>query len=116
MESEEDGSELAAERKTPETILIECSNRQLVQRAIEELPAHFREVLLLCEVEEMSYQQIAEILSIPIGTVMSRLARARRAIRESFKMDPRGAQRIERLASSPNRTRGMALCVDEGVN
>jgi RNA polymerase sigma factor (sigma-70 family) len=111
MESEEDGSELAAERETPETILIERSNRQLVQRAIDELPAHYREVFLLCEVEEMSYQQIAEILSIPIGTVMSRLARARRAIRESFKRDPRGAQRIERLVSSPNRTRGVcALC------
>ena len=40
MESEEDGSELAAERETPETILIERSNRQLVQRAIDELPAH----------------------------------------------------------------------------
>jgi RNA polymerase sigma factor (sigma-70 family) len=94
MESEEDGSELAAERETPETILIERSNHQLVQRAIDELPAHYRKVLLLCEVEEMSYQQIAEILSIPIGTVMSRLARARRATRESFKRDPRGAQRI----------------------
>jgi len=111
MESEEDGSELAGERQTPETILIERSNRHLVQRAIDELPAHYREVLLLCEVEEMSYQQIAEILSIPIGTVMSRLARARRAIRESFKTDPRGAQRIERLVSSPKRTRGhCAVC------
>ena len=88
MESEQDGSELAAERETPETILIERSNRQLVQRAIDELPAHYREVLLLCEVEEMSYQQIAETLSIPIGTVMSRLARARRAIHESFKSGP----------------------------
>jgi RNA polymerase sigma-70 factor (ECF subfamily) len=88
MESEQDGSELAAERETPETILIERSNRQLVQRAIDELPAHYREVILLCEVEEMSYQQIAETLSIPIGTVMSRLARARRAIRESFKSGP----------------------------
>jgi RNA polymerase sigma factor (sigma-70 family) len=88
MESEQNGLELAAERDTPETILIELSNRQLVQRAIDELPAHYREVLLLCEVEEMSYQQIAEALSIPIGTVMSRLARARRAIRESFKSGP----------------------------
>lgn len=110
MESEEGGSELAAERETPETILIERSNRQLVQRAIDELPAYYREVLLLCEVEEMSYQQIAEILSIPIGTVMSRLARARRAIHESFKSGP-GAQGIERLVSSPKRTRGVcALC------
>src|SRR5437762_11686332 len=91
MESEEDGSELAAERETPETILIERSYRQLVQRAIDELPAHYREVLLLCEVEELSYQQIAETLSIPIGTGMSRLARARRALRESFMGGP-GAQ------------------------
>ena len=88
MESEQDGSELAAEGVSPETILIERSNRQLVQRAIDELPAHYREVLLLCEVEEMSYQQIPDTLSIPIGTVMSRLARARRAIRESFRSGP----------------------------
>jgi RNA polymerase sigma-70 factor (ECF subfamily) len=85
MDSEEDGPERAVESETPETILIERSSRQLVQRAIDELPAHYREALLLCEVEEMSYQEIAEILSIPIGTVMSRLARARRAIRESFR-------------------------------
>jgi RNA polymerase sigma-70 factor (ECF subfamily) len=81
MDDGEDGPELAVESATPETILIECSNRQLVQRAIDELPANFREVLLLCEVEEMSYQEIAEVLSIPIGTVMSRLARARKAVR-----------------------------------
>lgn len=100
MESEQDGSELAAERETPETILIERSNRQLVQRAIDELPAHYREVLLLCEVEEMSYQQIAETLSIPIGTVMSRLARARRAIRESFKSGPE-AHHVSRACFIP---------------
>ena len=45
---------------------------------------HFREVILLCEVEEMSYQEIAETLSIPIGTVMSRLSRARKTLRESL--------------------------------
>jgi RNA polymerase sigma-70 factor (ECF subfamily) len=49
---------------------------------MEELPLHFREILLLCEVEEMSYQEISEALSIPIGTVMSRLSRARKALRE----------------------------------
>ena len=116
MESEQDGSELAAERETPETILIERSNRQLVQRAIDELPAHYREVLLLCEVEEMSYQQIAETLSIPIGTVMSRLARARRAILESFRSGPE-AHNVSRGLSHPRSAReGFALCVDEGVN
>ena len=116
MASQEDGSELAAERQTPETILIECSNRQLVQRSIEELPAHFREVLLLCEVEEMSYQQIAETLSIPIGTVMSRLARARRAIRESFKSGHEAHHVSRGVFHHPSAREGFALCVDEGVN
>jgi len=75
---------LPATTETPESILLERSNKQLVQDAIERLPVIFREALLLCDVEEMSYQEIAETLSIPIGTVMSRLARARRALRESL--------------------------------
>jgi RNA polymerase sigma-70 factor (ECF subfamily) len=84
MVSEEDGPELAVNTKTPETILMNGSNSRLMQRAIDDLPAHYRETLLLCEVEEMSYQEIAEILAIPMGTVMSRLARARKAVRESL--------------------------------
>jgi|SRR5580658_3625436 RNA polymerase sigma factor (sigma-70 family) len=90
MPSQEDGPELAVDMKTPETILMNRSNSQLVQRAIENLPAHYRETLLLCEVETMSYQEIAEILAIPIGTVMSRLARARKAVRESVFNDQCG--------------------------
>jgi RNA polymerase sigma-70 factor (ECF subfamily) len=82
--SEDDGPELAVETETPETILMNRSNSKLVQGAIDDLPLYYREPLLLCEVEEMSYQEIADILSIPIGTVMSRLARARKAIRESL--------------------------------
>ena len=84
MVSGEDGPELGVDMETPETILMNRSNSQLVQRAIGDLPLHYREPLLLCEVEEMSYQEIAEILSIPIGTVMSRLARARKSVRESI--------------------------------
>ena len=110
MESEEDGFELAAERETPETILIERSNRQLVKGAIDELPAHYREVLLLCEVEEMSYQEIAEILSIPIGSVMSRLARARRAIRESFRSGPEAHNVSRGLSHHRSAREGFALC------
>ncbi len=83
MDSADDGHELALDTETPETILINRSDSQQVQHAIEDLPVHYRETLLLCEVEEMSYQEIAEILSIPIGTVMSRLARARKAVRQS---------------------------------
>lgn len=67
---------------TPESLFIDKSQEHLLQTAIDELPLHFREVLLLCEVEEMSYQEIADSLSIPMGTVMSRLSRARRALRD----------------------------------
>ena len=84
LEAEEDGPELAVEKETPETILLKSSSSQLVQSAIDDLPVHFREILLLCEVEEMSYQEIAETLSIPIGTVMSRLSRARKALRDGL--------------------------------
>jgi RNA polymerase sigma-70 factor, ECF subfamily len=81
----DDSPELPAGPETPETILIEHSQHQLLQSAIEALPVHFREVLLLCEVEEMSYQEIAETLSIPMGTVMSRLSRARKALRDNLR-------------------------------
>jgi RNA polymerase sigma-70 factor (ECF subfamily) len=83
LEPESAGPELAVDTETPETVLMNRSNSQLVRRALDDLPVHYREALLLCEVEEMSYQEIAEILSIPIGTVMSRLARARKAIRQT---------------------------------
>jgi RNA polymerase sigma-70 factor (ECF subfamily) len=86
LDSEEEEPELAAEGDTPETILIDRSNRQLMQSAIDELPVYFREVLLLCDVEEMSYQEIAETLSIPIGTVMSRLSRARKTLRNGLQL------------------------------
>jgi RNA polymerase sigma-70 factor, ECF subfamily len=104
---EEDGPELAVENETPETIFLAGSDRQLMLTAIEELPAHFRAPLLLCEVEEMSYQEISTALSIPIGTVMSRLARARKAIRASLRS--RVSQQPSRLAAtsrSPSRGAG----------
>ena len=73
-DSEEERPELAVETNTPESILMKRLDSELVQSAIDDLPIHYREALLLCDVEEMSYREIAEILSIPIGTVMSRLA------------------------------------------
>jgi RNA polymerase sigma-70 factor, ECF subfamily len=85
LDPEADGPELAIEPETPETILIARSSSELLQNAIGELPVHFREIILLCEVEEMSYQEIAETLSVPIGTVMSRLSRARRMLRDHLR-------------------------------
>src|SRR5215469_11494841 len=84
----ENEPESTLDHDTPETILLNRANSQLVWNAIDNLPVHYRETLLLCDVEEMSYREIAEILSIPLGTVMSRLARARRAIRESLASNP----------------------------
>jgi RNA polymerase sigma-70 factor, ECF subfamily len=67
---------------TPESILLASLDRQAIQSALEGLSVQYREVILLCDVEEMSYQEIALTLAIPIGTVMSRLSRARKAMRE----------------------------------
>jgi RNA polymerase sigma-70 factor, ECF subfamily len=103
---EDDGPELAVENQTPETIFLERSDHQLVQSAIEELPAYFRAPLLLCEVEEMSYQEIAAVLSIPIGTVMSRLSRARKAIRASLRDRPETTRSTLAAASRRPRRSG----------
>jgi RNA polymerase sigma factor (sigma-70 family) len=71
---------LASEDDTPETSLVRQGEVATVRGAIEALPEPFRETLVLRELEELSYRQIAEITSAPIGTVMSRLARARQML------------------------------------
>jgi RNA polymerase sigma-70 factor (ECF subfamily) len=86
LEADDDGTELAIEAATPETLLLSRSDSEAIRKAIEDLPLHHREVILLCEVEEMSYQEISETLSIPIGTVMSRLSRARRTLRDRLQV------------------------------
>ena len=83
LNEDEDGPvvEAATVTQTPEAILIDRDHQDLLQSALEELPLHFREIVLLCDVEEMSYQEMADLLGIPIGTVMSRLSRGRAALR-----------------------------------
>ena len=83
LESEEALPALPVNSDTAESVLLHRSRSDTIRRAIEQLPVGFREVILLCDVEDASYREIAEILSIPIGTVMSRVARARKAVRES---------------------------------
>jgi RNA polymerase sigma-70 factor, ECF subfamily len=92
LDGEADEGLLPIENATPESILIELADRKTIQQALTDLPVPFREILLLCEVEEMSYQEIAETLAIPIGTVMSRLFRARRALRELLQKKNQGNQ------------------------
>ena len=82
-QEDEDGFEdSVVTHETPELTLIRRADTELVQRCIALLPANFQEVLLLADVEEMKYQEVAEALDIPVGTVMSRLARARGKLRE----------------------------------
>jgi RNA polymerase sigma-70 factor, ECF subfamily len=90
LEPENDQELLPASTGTPETILLQRSDQQLIQQALTRLPVPYREVLLLCEFEEMSYQEISATLAIPMGTVMSRLSRARRALRATVQeLQPR---------------------------
>jgi RNA polymerase sigma-70 factor, ECF subfamily len=85
FDEDEEAPEPAIEHDTPETLLLTRSSREALQSAIDKLPVHFREILLLCEVEEMSYQEISDTLAVPIGTVMSRLSRARQTLRNQLR-------------------------------
>jgi RNA polymerase sigma-70 factor (ECF subfamily) len=69
-----------AQGANPETILLEGADRQALKQALEELPVEFREAVVLRELEGLSYKEIADIAGVPVGTVMSRLARARKRL------------------------------------
>lgn len=76
--------EAAIDRQTPEMNLLQMADRAALQAAMETLPPALLEVIFLCDVEEMKYRDIAIALEIPIGTVMSRIARARLALRTAL--------------------------------
>ena len=71
--------------RDPEALLLESVDSQMLGRLMEQLPAEYREVLLLREVEDLSYKEIAEVTDVPIGTVMSRLSRARLSLRKLWR-------------------------------
>ncbi len=81
QEDEETYTQVAVNADTPEIALIRRADTELVQAAIAQLAPAWQEVVLLADVEEMKYKEIAEALDVPIGTVMSRLARARQQIK-----------------------------------
>jgi RNA polymerase sigma-70 factor (ECF subfamily) len=69
---------------TPEQALLRRHESDTMRRLIGELPAEFREVIVLREINDLSYRDIATVIEAPIGTVMSRLARARGMLREAW--------------------------------
>jgi RNA polymerase sigma-70 factor, ECF subfamily len=84
---------IASDEPSAETRMIEAGERELLMRALDALPPLAREILVLREVEEMSYAEIATVLGVPQGTVMSRLSRARADLRVRFKAQSGGGER-----------------------
>ena len=86
---EEDIHSVQDDGFNPETLLQKSSDSRLLRQALEELPLEFREALIMRELEGLSYREIAEVAGIPLGTVMSRLARARKQLQQRL---ARGAE------------------------
>jgi RNA polymerase sigma-70 factor (ECF subfamily) len=74
--------EAAQAQRSPEGMMLERSVSDDVQRALDALPADFRTAVVLCDVQGLSYKEIADIVGCPIGTVMSRLHRARKSMQQ----------------------------------
>ncbi len=77
----------ADQSPTPEDLLIEQADRLRLREALETLPVAWREVLILRELEGLSYREIADVAGIKMGTVMSRLARARSGLQQQLAVD-----------------------------
>ena len=94
LEEGSQSADPASEEDTPEAAFIRKSETQRVRAVIHRLPDAMREVLVLRELEDLSYKEIADIIDAPIGTVMSRLARARRDFGEIWRsLEEKGATR-----------------------
>lgn len=79
---EEEKHDVEDSGAVPDLLLLRGDDHQAVMQAVSELPAEFREVIVLRELEDLSYKEIAAIAQVPIGTVMSRLARARQQLQQ----------------------------------
>jgi RNA polymerase sigma-70 factor (ECF subfamily) len=81
---EEEVHGLSSPGPSPEALAVLGENRELLRQALEELPVEYREIVVLRELEGLSYKEIAAVVDIPLGTVMSRLARARDRLQHSL--------------------------------
>ena len=90
-----------SEAPDPETSQVLKSESAIVMAAVDQLPLEFREVIVLRELEELSYKEISLLLNVPIGTVMSRLARARKRLQKSL---------CKRESVNPPTSMGLSEC------
>jgi len=91
-----DGHAMVATEANPESETIISDQKQVLERLLASLPEEHRTVLMLREIEEMDYAQIAAVTNVPIGTVMSRLARSRAALRSKWLQVVEGEPRAVR--------------------
>jgi RNA polymerase sigma factor (sigma-70 family) len=87
---EEETHDAPDEAADPQALALRNADRRVLATAIERLPREYREALILREMEDFSYKEIGAVLEIPIGTVMSRLARARKKIEEILRAQGSG--------------------------
>jgi RNA polymerase sigma-70 factor, ECF subfamily len=100
-----DGANRAADtRKDPHATYVSNIQQEQVRTAIQQLPVEFREIIILREFEELSYQEIAAVLKCPLGTVMSRLARARSKLRDLLSPISLAPRSVKKVASDTEGT------------
>jgi len=100
-----DGANRAADsRKDPHATYVSNIEQEQVRTAIQQLPVEFREVIILREYEDLSYQEIAAVLECPLGTVMSRLARARSKLRDLLSVESLAPRTVGKVTSGDEET------------
>ena len=87
----------------PETLLLQTDDVRLIEQAMSHLPDRFRDLLVRRELDGLSYRDLADVMGIPIGTVMSRLSRAREALRGALDDELKDCGAIERWSSGNTR-------------
>ncbi|MFN0252470.1 MAG: sigma-70 family RNA polymerase sigma factor [Kofleriaceae bacterium] len=102
----------ASDRQTPERTLLDRSVSDDVQRALDALPDDFRTAVVLCDVQGLSYKEIAEIMETPVGTVMSRLFRGRKLLATALR-DFAAQHGYVREAAGPKADKATAAADDE---
>lgn len=110
-EFNEEIHDAGGEAVTPETLLLQRADTDVIKQAMNQLPVRLREVLILRELEGLSYKEIAEVVGVPIGTVMSTLFRARERFRRAAS-DLAGHPAPSRGASSLDDAEGQELKQD----